>query len=67
MTDLMEAAYATALQAIAVGATRAETYADLRDSYSSLEDGHLREAMADALRDALKQGVEREDIDESWF
>jgi hypothetical protein len=64
---MFEAAYNTALGNIAMGATKAETWNDLKDSYRSLSDSEVREAMSDALSDCRKQGVEREDIDDSWF
>jgi hypothetical protein len=50
-----------------MGATKAETWNDLKDSYRSLSDSEVREAMSDALSDCRKQGVEREDIDDTWF
>lgn len=72
MTDMtltqtrIECAYSTALTLIAMGETRADTKAALMPD-TRLTLGQIDKAMADALRDALAQGVEREDVDPSWF
>lgn len=62
-----EAAFALALQGIAQGATRDEVRIAVHRDYAILDDQQVREVMADALDDALSCGIEREDIDESWF
>jgi hypothetical protein len=71
MTDItntaQEAAYSDALSLVAQGISRDETFTQLLGDYGSLEPDEIRDEMYDAYRDALKQGVEREDIDESWY
>jgi uncharacterized protein (DUF433 family) len=62
-----EIVYARALEAVAMGATRDETFTDLLDGYPSVEASEIKDEMEAALFDAQKQGVEREDIDPSWF
>jgi 20S proteasome alpha/beta subunit len=64
---LVETAYNAALEAVAQGATRDETRGWLFDHYPALSQDEIADVCADALRDARKQGVEREDIDDSWF
>ena len=62
-----EIVYAAALECIASGLTREETRRILFDNYPSVEAQEIEDETCDALRDALRQGVEREDIDPSWF
>ena len=59
-------AYARALEAIAMGEPRESTRDYLIDD-NGLPRATVERAAADALTDALRQGVEREDIDPSWF
>ena len=55
-----------ALDAVASGADKHITSDVLAERFPvSLAD--LSKALDEALEDALKQGVEREDIDPSWF
>ena len=67
MSYLADCAYASALTAIAAGATRDETRSDLLDSYPSLSADEISKTLDEALDGARSCGVEREDIDESWF
>jgi hypothetical protein len=63
---LVENAYSIALECIATGCTRSETKAAcMTDPRLTL--GRIDTILADALRDARKQGVERDDIDDSWY
>lgn len=62
-----EQAYGEALLCIAQGETREITRNALLDIHPVLTQDWVADILADALRDALKQGVEREDIDPSWF
>jgi hypothetical protein len=66
-TDVAELAYSEALELIAVGEEREAARGHLIDAWPEIEGDVLNDVLADALRDALKQGVEREDIDPSWF
>ncbi len=63
---LVENAYSIALSCIAMGETRSDTKAACMTDWR-LTLGRIDTILGDALRDALKQGVEREDIDPSWF
>lgn len=63
-----EQAYSDALEAVAQGATKTETLEALGDRYGTrITVAQIEDEAVLALRDALKQGVEREDIDPSWF
>ena len=62
---MIDAAYNDALGAVAEGATREETSAALAQRYPLTPD-EINDVMVDAYRDALRQGVEPEDIDGSW-
>ncbi len=62
-----ELVYAVALEAIACGLSRWETDRAIGERYSNTSRAVARIAEQEALVDALKQGVEREDIDRSWF
>lgn len=70
MSNLIEAlsenVYSLALGCIAQGETRSDTKAACMTDHRLPLDRIDRE-LAAALRDALKQGVEREDIDPSWL
>lgn len=60
--------YSDALTCIASGLTKDETRQALLDTFDLVSDlDAIENQMGVALRDALKQGVEREDIDDSWF
>ena len=67
MNDAYEAAYSDALSAVACGVPRDETFTSLLESYEALEGAEISDVLADAFNDALRQGIEREDIDPSWF
>ena len=62
-----EMAYSDSLEAVATGLTRDETFTALLDAFPSLEAAALREEMDGAFHDALRTGVEPEDVDGSWF
>lgn len=69
-SDVLDLIYARALEAIAQGATKQETlsFLDRQFSlYSYIGPNEIEREAQNALRDAGKQGVDREDIDESWF
>jgi uncharacterized protein (DUF433 family) len=66
MIDVHEIVYDSALQAIAMGEPRDEVRTALLNDYPSLHRDALDDILADAYRDALRQGIERDDIDESW-
>lgn len=61
-----EWAYNRAMEGIAVGATYDEVIRDLVED-ADLPVTAAREIMRDALDGAMSTGVERADIDESWF
>ena len=63
---MYEFAYARALEAIAMGETREDTR-EYITRHNRVGASTFERAAADALADALKQGVEREDVDPSWF
>lgn len=63
---MYEFAYARALEAIATGETREWARAYLTDN-GAVPHATFDRAAADALTDALRQGVKREDIDPSWL
>jgi hypothetical protein len=67
-SDVLEMIYARSLEAVAMGASRSETLGDLKRNYGRFVNyGDIeREAVA-AFMDATKQGVEKEDIDPSWY
>ena len=60
------AAFSTSLEAIAMGLDKS-TLSDVLAEQYPLSIAEIDEVMQDALKDALKQGVEREDVDPSWF
>lgn len=63
-----EGLYSEALTAIAMGVPRDEFYNQYVETVAELlSDEEIDAVLGDAKRDALKQGVEREDIDDSWF
>lgn len=64
--QLAETVYNQALALIAMGETRADTKAACMTDYR-LPLSRIDRELANALRDALAQGVEKEDIDPSWF
>ncbi len=67
-TAIAEIIYGHALAAIASGSTRGETLRWIGNRYSALNvERTLSPILADALDGALQCGVEREDIDPSWF
>lgn len=61
-----EQAYSDALLAVAQGLPRDETRGELIDRYPDLLPVEITTEMDAAYEDALRQGVEREDIDPSW-
>lgn len=65
--DIAEIVYARALEMVAIGETREDARLWLIDNYPQLSFIDIDAEMRAALKDALKQGVEREDIDPSWF
>lgn len=62
-----EQAYSETLTLIALGETRDWARNNLLDAWPQLAPDEASNICAEALVDALKQGVEREDIDPSWF
>lgn len=62
-----EAAYNDALEAVGTGATVAETRAWIARHYPALTADDTTTILTDALDDARSCGIEREDIDPSWF
>lgn len=62
-----DAAYADALVLVAVGEDRDIASDILVERFPSLSLAELHRVMDRALADALRQGIEREDIDSSWF
>jgi hypothetical protein len=64
---LYELAFPVALSAVAQGLSREETRDELLTSGFDLEGDTAADVLADALREAELSGVEREDIDDSWF
>lgn len=60
-----ESCYNMALEMIAMGETRAATKGAALVYDISI--GRIDLELRHALRDAMRQGVEREDIDPSWF
>jgi len=61
------AAFSDALTMVACGEERDYARNALIEGYSTLEPDDIADVLADALHEALLSGVEREDIDESWF
>ena len=62
-----ERAYAQALTCVASGETRENTTEILRELYPWFSQDRLDRDMSEAFRDALRQGIDRDDIDPSWF
>jgi hypothetical protein len=65
-TYLTETAYNAALELVACGVDRSASSDILAERYP-LSIAQLDSVLADALDGALSCGIEREDIDESWF
>jgi len=65
-THEWEAAFSDALTFVACGETRDYAF-DALLSYEALEAVEISDILGEALHEALKQDVQREDIDESWF
>ena len=65
--DVEELAFAAALEGVASGIPKAETEAYIRRSWSSLDPAVIPVILHDARIDAENQGIEREDIDDSWY
>jgi hypothetical protein len=61
-----EMAFATALYGIASGLPTEDVARELAGAHG-LPPADIETVAADALQDALRQGIEREDIDPSWF
>lgn len=66
-TESYEAAFPRVVEAVAQGETRSATNAWLECNYKWLVQHERTLLLNDALNDALACGVEREDIDSSWF
>lgn len=62
-----EIAFPRALEGIAQGATRSEVDSWVGRVYPILTAADRKRLLADALDDAMSCGVEREDIDPSFF
>jgi hypothetical protein len=67
LIDLTEVAFSFVLDCIAVGEEREATRGATLDHWPTLSVDQVNDVLADALKEALAQGVEREDIDPSWF
>jgi hypothetical protein len=63
---VLEKTYARALSAVAMGETYDDTRGHIIASFQSLTPDEIGDELADAYRDALRRGVQREDIDGSW-
>lgn len=55
-----------AITEIAMGASKAEVRTDVAQN-TNLRKTTIDDLLKDALKEALAQGVEQEDIDPSWF
>jgi hypothetical protein len=64
---MSESVYVVALEGVVSGLTRNETRTYLLDNFPNVANSTIDAEMRNALRDAFKQGVEREDVDSSWF
>lgn len=64
---MYEVVYSEALTAVAMGVPRDATREELHRIFPSAAADTITRAMADALTDVLKQGVECDDIDPSWL
>jgi hypothetical protein len=64
---LLELAYSYGLEAVASGETREHTRGWILDRHPKLDPEDLGPVLDEAYEDALKQGVEREDVDPSWY
>ena len=62
-----EAAFSDALTFVACGEERDYAFGALIDGYEALETTVISDILGEALHEALKQGVQREDIVESWL
>lgn len=67
ITALRDSCYDKALGAVASGLTRMETLRGLLHDFPSLQVAEIVAEMDSGLTDALRAGVEREDVDASWF
>jgi hypothetical protein len=63
----VETAYGAALELVAIGETRADTKSTLKSQWPALSTAELETLLHDAKVDAENQGVERDDIDDSWY
>lgn len=61
-----EMAMNAALEGIAAGATRGEVQ-DYVMLHFKVKQDEVNQLLDESLKEALAQGVEREDIDDSWF
>lgn len=66
-SDIIDAALERAQEAIATGETRGATDRGIRRLYPVLSDADRTTVLDDALTECLAYGIEREDIDGSWF
>ncbi len=60
-------AYTDALASVASGEDREGARVHLLEAYESLESSEISNILAEALCDAEKSGVDREDIHETWY
>jgi hypothetical protein len=64
----IEACFSDALEAVASGLSKTETIDALGDRWGTrLTIAAIEQIAREAFSEALQQGVEREDIDPSWF
>lgn len=66
-TNVFNAAYNEALELVAIGEDRDSARGTIIDNWPTLSIDAISDVLNDALEDALRSGVEREDIDPSWF
>lgn len=65
--NLLEAAYARALEGVATGASRRETREWIARMYPNIHAEDLGVALDDAIGDAAHVGIEKDDIHPSWL
>jgi hypothetical protein len=64
---LIETAFCRAMEYVAMGETWSDTHRMISSSFPTLSDPEVASVLADALADALRSGVERDDISRTWF
>lgn len=67
MFSLTEIALSNAMEGIAAGGTKEQTAEYLRKNFTRLYDGEIDVILRDALVECENDGIEREDIDDSWY